>query len=316
MSSLPTVVSYSTEADDQSPLVVEPLVVMVNSSSSISNSYINSNDVVCLKSTVSSGPRALGGYSLSLLSNSNLAQPAVDDSPQASQLPGAKRLRPYSLPPSNPKRRITSSDILISASIPLADLLDNSQPPLVSCSSPPICGKAPQLLESMEVDQLHAPLSRHKSGGSEDSVSSPSAPCEFQTIIGGDECPPLPTAEPTNNGQEHLSSSTFAPSAPQIPFHYSPLVTTGPLSWHPADYDTMASSAAPRYFATGRAMSTTALLVDPRKRFRGRSLLSSRQPCSESDQGGGPPPPPSSLSKGPAWRGCDTSWWGFAFFVQ
>jgi len=141
-STLLTVVSSSTEADDQSPLVVEPLVVIVNSSSS-SSSHIDSNYVVCLKSTVSSGPRALGGYSLSLLSNSNPAQPVVDVSPQASQLSGAKRWRPYSLSPSIPKRRNTSSAISISASISSVPL-DSSQPPLVSCS------------ETMEVDHPYS----------------------------------------------------------------------------------------------------------------------------------------------------------------
>ena len=140
-STLLNVVSSSTEADDQSPLVVEHLVVIVNSSSS-SSSHIDSNDV-CLKSTVSSGPRALGGYSLSLLSNSNPAQPVVDVSPQASQLSGAKRWRPYSLSPSIPKRRNTSSAISISASISSVPL-DSSQPPLVSCS------------ETMEVDHPYS----------------------------------------------------------------------------------------------------------------------------------------------------------------
>jgi len=84
-STLPNVVSFSTEANDQSPLVVKHLVVIVNSSSS--NSHIDNNDV-CLKSTVSSGSRALGGYSLSLLSNSNLAPQAGVFSTQPAALLG------------------------------------------------------------------------------------------------------------------------------------------------------------------------------------------------------------------------------------
>jgi hypothetical protein len=221
---------------------------------------------------ISSGPRALGGYSLSLLSNSNPAQPVVDVSPQASQLSGAKRWRPYSLSPSIPKRRNTSSALLISASNSSVPL-DSSHPPLVSCS------------ETMEVDHPHSNF-QYPCGGIEDAVSSPSAPFGSPTITARDECTPLPYADPI--GQQHLPASNFAP-APQILSHYSPLVNMGPLSWHPVDYDIMASSG-PRFVSTG-ARPTIASLVDPRKRFRGRSLLS-RQPGSKSDQGGGSPPPP------------------------
>jgi len=116
-STLPAVVYSFTDVDKFLPLV-EPLGLGSSSnSSSLNNNNImnNSSD-----SIISSGPRALGGYSISLLCNSNLAQPAVDDTPQASHLPGAKRLRPYSLPPSIPRSRITSSDNSISASSSLA----------------------------------------------------------------------------------------------------------------------------------------------------------------------------------------------------
>jgi hypothetical protein len=50
------------------------------------------------------------------------------------------------------------------------------------------------------------------------------------------------------------------------------------------------ASRVPR-FATGARPTTASLVMDPRKRFRGRSLLL-RQPGSKSDQGGGSPPPP------------------------
>ena len=101
------------------PSLVVVAVVIDSSKKTDLNLYNNTVVDDSLNSMISSGSRALGGYSLSLLSNNNLAQPAVDGSPQASQLSGAKRLRPYSLPPSIPKRRITSSDISISAYISL-----------------------------------------------------------------------------------------------------------------------------------------------------------------------------------------------------
>jgi len=82
---------------DNSLLLVTSLGL--SSSSNGSSLNYNNNMYNSSNSIISSGLRALGSYSLSLLSNSNLAQPVVD-SPQASQLPGAKRLHPYSLPPS------------------------------------------------------------------------------------------------------------------------------------------------------------------------------------------------------------------------
>jgi len=110
---------------DNSLPLVEPLGLcnISNSISILNNNNINDD----LQSMVSSGSRALGGYSLCLLSNNNLTLPVVD-SPQASQFSGAKRLRLYPLTPPN------------SASLPLAGPLDSSQLPLVNSSSPN-CGR-------------------------------------------------------------------------------------------------------------------------------------------------------------------------------
>ena len=86
-STLPNVVSPSTEADDQSPQVEPSLVVaVVIDGSKIDLNFYNDNTVVVdgsLNSMISSGSRALGGYSLSLLSNSNLAQSDVGSPHQA-----------------------------------------------------------------------------------------------------------------------------------------------------------------------------------------------------------------------------------------
>ena len=143
-STLSNVVSSPTEADDQSPLVVEPLVVIVNNSSS-SNTHIDSSnqDVVCLKSTVSSGPRALGGYSLSLLSNSNLAPQAGVVSTQPDALVGTKRLRSHSFPPSIPKRRRKPSCSTPLVSLDLNSPVTSSSVPIILTSRSSVSSSAP-----------------------------------------------------------------------------------------------------------------------------------------------------------------------------
>jgi len=70
-STLSTVRFGPTVVDDSLPLVEQKAVV----NSRNCNSDIDNNDV-SLKSTVSSDTRVLGGYSISLLSNGNLAQQA------------------------------------------------------------------------------------------------------------------------------------------------------------------------------------------------------------------------------------------------
>jgi len=120
------------------PLVVVAGGVIDSSSNTDLNFYNNTVVDDPLNSMISSGSRVLGGYSLSLLSNNNLAQSSDDvgSSPhQAPQLSGTKRLRPYSIPPSIPKRR-TSSFPPNSDSLPFAGSpADSSQTQFFSTST-------------------------------------------------------------------------------------------------------------------------------------------------------------------------------------
>jgi len=97
MSSTSLAVVSSTKADSLSPSV-EPLVVVD------SLTKVNFHNIIySSNSMISSGPRALGGYSLSLLSNSNCAAQADELPSQPEALSGNKRLKAYSFPPSIPK---------------------------------------------------------------------------------------------------------------------------------------------------------------------------------------------------------------------
>jgi len=132
MSSTPLAVVSSTKADSSSPSV-EPLVVV----DSLAKLYFQNTINYSSNSMIPSGPRALGGYSLSLLSNSNCAAQAGELFSQPGALSGNKRPRAYSFPLSIPKRQKPSLlplaphhlTLLVSSSTPIVPTSRRCSPP-------------------------------------------------------------------------------------------------------------------------------------------------------------------------------------------
>ena len=301
MSSTPLAVVSSTKADSSSPSV-EPLVVV----DSLAKLYFQNTINYSSNSMIPSGPRALGGYSLSLLSNSNCAAQAGELFSQPGALSGNKRPRAYSFPLSIPKRQKPSLlpiaphhlTLLVSSSTPIVPTSRRCSPP----SSAP--NSSSDSLASEVLGALVHPILSLTSS-SPPPVTAPLADLIVASACydGGPSTTMMPfrvsslvdSAAPSSVSP-HLSSLPFAP---QIPFHYSPGASMGPLTWHPADYKKSSNAGLCHAGTGGPSPTSKSLLVDPRRRFRGRPLLLlSPHPCAGPAQGGGgPPPPPPSLPR-------------------